>query len=128
MMTSKKTLPLWWSSRTPSCLLAEEHLVFKFSSSDPGVKSPKIVASVNVAKITSSIITAIMISLRDLLPRVGLEIGMATSDATGCNWISFQDTLSTHTFQDALPCEILNEYSKVDFDVKVFDYESFSKQ
>jgi hypothetical protein len=30
-------------------LLAEEHLVFKFSSIDPGVKCSEIVASVNVA-------------------------------------------------------------------------------
>ena len=82
-------------------LLADEHLVFTFSSIDPGVKCSEIVASVNVAKVTSSIITAIMISLRDLLPMVGLEIGMATSDAAGCNWVSFRDTLSTHTFRDA---------------------------
>jgi hypothetical protein len=83
-------------------LLAEEHLVFKFSSIDPGVKCSELVASVNVAKVTSSIITAIMISLRDLLvPMVGFEIGMATSDAAGCNWVSFWDTLSTHTFRDA---------------------------
>ena len=82
--------------------LAEEHLVFKFSSIDPRVKCSEIVASVNVGKVTSSIITAIMISLRDLLPMVGLEIGMATSDAAGCNWVSFRDTLSTHTFRDAL--------------------------
>ena len=121
------TLVVQQNSILDNLLLAEEHLVFKFSSSDPGVKCSKIVASVNVAKIMSSIITAIMISLWDLLPRVGLEIGMATSDAAGCNWISFQDTLSTHTFQGALPCEILNEYSKVDFDVRVFDYESFSR-
>ena len=71
-------------------LLAEEHLVFKFSSIDPGVKCSEIVASVNVGKVTSSIITAIMISLRDLLPMVGLEIGMVTSDAAGCNWVSFR--------------------------------------
>jgi len=88
-------------------MLAEEHLVFKFSSIDPGEKCSEIVASVNVAKVTSSIITAIMISLRDLIPMVGSEIGMATSDAAGCNWVLFQDTLSTHIFQDALPCEIL---------------------
>ena len=69
-------------------LLAEEHLVFKFSSIDQGVKCSEIVASVYVAKVTSSIITAIMISLRDLLPMVGLEIGMATSDAAGCNWVT----------------------------------------
>jgi hypothetical protein len=79
-------------------LLAEEHLVFKFSSIDPGVKCSEIVASTNVAKVRSSIITAIMISLWDLLPMVGLEIGMATRDAAGCNWVLFWDTLSTHTF------------------------------
>ncbi len=84
--------------------------MFKFSSIDPEVKSLEIVASMNVAKITSSIITAIMISLWDLLPMVGLEIGMATSDAVGCNWVSFWDTLLTHTFPDALPCEILDKY------------------
>ena len=32
-------------------LLAEEHLVFKFSSIDPGVKCLEIVASVNVANV-----------------------------------------------------------------------------
>jgi hypothetical protein len=85
-------------------LLAEEHLVFKFSSIDPGVKCSEIVASGNVTKVTSLIITAIMISLRDLLPMVVLEIGMATSDAAGCNWVPFWDTLLTHTFRDALPC------------------------
>ena len=92
-------------------LLAEEHLVFKFSSIDPGVKCSEIVASVNVANVTSSIITAIMISLLDLLQMVGLEIGMAMSDAAGCNWVLFRDTLSTHTFRDALLCKILNKYS-----------------
>jgi hypothetical protein len=87
-------------------MLAEEHLVFKFSSIDPGVKCSEIVASVNVAKVTSSIITAIMISLRDLLPMVGLEIGTATSDAAA----------------------ILDKYSKVDFDVKCLMTNPFSKQ
>jgi hypothetical protein len=77
--------------------------VFKYSSIDPGVKCSEIVASVNVKKVTSGIITAVMISLRDLLPMVGLVVGMATSDATGCNWVSYRDTLSTHTFRDALP-------------------------
>jgi hypothetical protein len=112
------TLVVQQSSILDSLLIAEEHLVFKFSSIDLGVKCLEIVASVNVAKVTSSIITAIMISLRDLLPMVGLEIGMATSDAAGCNWVSFGDTLSTHTFRDALPCEILDKYPTVDFDVK----------
>ena len=59
-----------------------------------------------------------MIALRDLLPMVGLQIGMATSDAAGCNWVSYHDTLSTHTFRDALPHEILDKYPMVDFDPK----------
>ena len=83
--------------------LAEEHLVFKFSSIDPGVKCSEIVATVNVKKVTSRIITLVMIALRDLLPMVGLVVGMATSNAAGCNWVSYCDTLSTHTFWDALP-------------------------
>ncbi len=83
--------------------------MFKFSSIDSGVKCLEIVASVNMAKVTSLIITAIMISLRDLLPMVGLAIGMATSNAAGCNWVLFWDTLSTHTIQDELPCEMVKE-------------------
>jgi hypothetical protein len=78
--------------------LAEEHLIFKFSSIDPGVKCSEIVALVNVTMVTFGVITSVMIALRDLLPMVGLEVGMATSDAAGCNWVSYCDTLSTHTF------------------------------
>ena len=77
--------------------------MFKFSSIDPGVKCSEIVATKNAKKVTSGIITSVMIALRDLLPIVGLVVGMAMSDAAGCNWVSYRDTLSTHTFQDALP-------------------------
>jgi hypothetical protein len=59
-----------------------------------------------------------IIALCDLLPIVGLEVGMAISDAAGCNWVSYYATLSTHTFQDALPHEVLEMYTEVDFDVK----------
>ena len=45
----------------------------------------------------------------------------ATSDAAGCNWVSYRDTLSTHTFCDALPHEILDKYPMVDFDLKCYD-------
>jgi hypothetical protein len=83
--------------------LAEEHMVFKFSSIDPGVKCSEIVATVNVKKVTSGIITLVMIALRDLLPMVGLVVGMATSNAAGCNRASYCDTLLMHTFWDALP-------------------------
>jgi hypothetical protein len=82
--------------------LAKEHLVFKFSSIDLCVKCSEIVATVNVKKVTSGIITSVMIALRDLLPMVGLVDGMATSNATGCNWATYCDTLLTHTFRDAL--------------------------
>ena len=74
-------------------------------------------ASVNVTKVTPGAITSMIIALRDLLPMVGLHVGMATSDAAGCNWVSYRDTLSTHTFCDALPHEILDKYPTVDFDV-----------
>jgi hypothetical protein len=83
--------------------LAQEHLVFKFSSIDPHIKCSEIVASVNVTKVTPGAITSVIIALRDLLPMVGLHVGMATSDAAGCNWVSYHDTLSSHTFRDALP-------------------------
>jgi hypothetical protein len=43
--------------------LAEEHLVFKFSSIDSRVKCSEIVASVNVTKIMSRVITSVIIAL-----------------------------------------------------------------
>ena len=78
--------------------LAQEHIIFKFSSIDPQIKCSEIVASVNVTKVTPGVITSVIIALCDLLPMVGLHIGMATSDAASCNWVSYQDTLSSHTF------------------------------
>jgi len=108
--------------------LAEEHLIFKFSSIDPRVKCSDIVASVNVTKVTSGVITSVMIALRDLLPMFGLEVGMATSDAAGCNWVSYRDTLSTHTYRDALPHEILDMYPTVDFDVQCLMADPATKQ
>jgi hypothetical protein len=93
--------------------------VFKFSSIDPKVKCSEIVASVNDTKVTSGVITSVIIALRDLLPMVGLDVGTAMSDAAGCNWVLYCDTLPTHTFQDALPCEmILEKYTEVDIDLK----------
>jgi hypothetical protein len=67
--------------------LAKEHLVFKFSSIDPQIKCSEIVALVNVTKVTHGVITSVIIALRDLLPMVDLDIGMAMSDAAGCNWV-----------------------------------------
>ncbi len=77
-------------------LLAEEHLVFTFISIDLQIKCSEIVASVNVTKVTSGIISSMIIALHDLLPMVGLQVGMATSDAAGCNWVSY---IVTHYHQ-----------------------------
>ncbi len=98
--------------------LAEEHLVFKWVSIDPDVKCSDIVGSINVKKVSAAVITSMMIALRDTLRMFGLEMRMATSDAAGCNWVSFRDTLSTSTFRDALPQQILDKYSGIDYDVK----------
>ncbi len=48
----------------------------------------------NVTKITSGVITSVIIALHDLLPMVGLGFGMATSDASGCNWVSYCPVLN----------------------------------
>jgi hypothetical protein len=78
--------------------LSQEHLVFKFSSIDPQIKCSKIVASVNMTKVTPGVITSVIIALSDLFPMVGFHIGMATSDVAGCNWVAYHDKLSPHTF------------------------------
>jgi hypothetical protein len=61
--------------------LAKEHVVFKFSIMDPTVKCLEIVASVNVKKVTLTIISTILTSLRDVMSCYGFEIGAATCDA-----------------------------------------------
>jgi hypothetical protein len=97
--------------------LAEEPLVFKYSIMDPNIKCSKVVALVNMNKVTPAIITSIMVLLRDTLPIFGLEVGMATSDAAGCNWVLFQD-LAIHTFCNALPQQLMDKYPTINFDVK----------
>ncbi len=94
--------------------------MFKFSSIDPRVKCSEIVASVNVTKVTSGVITSVIIALCDLLPTVGLKVGMAMSDAAGCNWVLYRGTILMHIFQDALSCEtmLLEKYTEFHFDVK----------
>jgi hypothetical protein len=96
--------------------LAEEHLVFKYSIMDPNIKCSKVVVSVNMNKVTPAIITSIMTLLRDTLPIFGLEVGMATSNAAGCNWVSCQD-LTTHTFCIALPHQLVDKYPTINFNV-----------
>jgi len=43
--------------------LAKEHLVFKFSVMDPGIKSSEIVMSVNVNRVSAAVITSIIMAL-----------------------------------------------------------------
>jgi len=71
--------------------LAKEQAVFKFSIMDPTVKCSEIVASVDVEKVTPTIISTILTSLQDVMPCYGFEIGAATCNAAGCNWVSFHD-------------------------------------
>jgi hypothetical protein len=98
--------------------LAKEHLIIEWVSINPDIKCSEIVALINVTKVTATVITPIMTSLRDTLPIIDLEIKMATSDAAGCNWVSFCDTLSTHMHCDALPTWIPDEYPDIDYDVR----------
>jgi hypothetical protein len=79
----------WQNSILDELPLAKEHLVFKFSMMDPGIKCLKIVALVNVNSISSAVIPSIIMALQDTLPMFSLEIGMATLDAAGCNWKSY---------------------------------------
>jgi hypothetical protein len=94
--------------------MAVKHLVFKRVLLDPDIKFSEIVASINVTKVTAAVITVMIISLRDTLPKFYLEIRIASSDAAGCNWVSFGDALSTHTFCGALFQQILDEYPIID--------------
>ncbi len=67
-----------------------------------------------MTKVTAAVITSMIMSLQDTLPIFNLEIRIASSDAAGCNWVLFGDTLSTHTFCDALSWQTLNEYPFID--------------
>ncbi len=53
---------------------------------------------------------------------------MATLDAAGCNWISYQDPFSKNTFCYALPWYIIKKYPSVDFDVKCLMKDPVTKQ
>ena len=47
--------------------LAGEHLVFKWTSIDPGIKCSVVVASINVKKVTPELLTAVLELLTDTL-------------------------------------------------------------
>jgi hypothetical protein len=87
-----------------------------------------MVALINVKKVSAAVITSMMIALRDLLPMFGLEMRMATSDAAGCNWVSFCDTLLMCTFRDALPWQILDKYTDIDYNVRCLMKDPVTRQ
>jgi hypothetical protein len=120
--------PQQTTSILDSLILAKEHLVFKFTIMDPNIQCSEVVASANVNKVTPGIITMILKLLRDTLPCYGLGIAMATCDAAGCNWVSYQACLSTNTVRDALPRELTDKYPKINFDVKCLAKHPRSKQ
>ena len=97
--------------------LAHEHLVFKWTSLDPSIKCSEVVASININKVTPEIITTVTELLRDTMPVFGFECRFATSDAAGCNWVSFKDTMSTHTIRDVPPQELMDKHPDIDFDI-----------
>lgn len=99
-------------------LLANEHIVFKWTSLDPGIKCSEVVASINVNKVTPEVITTITNLLRETMPVYGLECCIGTSDAAGCNWVAMRDMMSTHSYCDVLSEELRKEYPTIDFDVK----------
>ena len=63
--------------------LAKEHVVFKLSIMDPIIKCLEIVASANDEKVTPTIISTILMSLQDVMPCYGFEIGAATCNVAG---------------------------------------------
>ena len=63
--------------------LAQQHLVFKWTSLDPEIKCSEVVASINVEKVSLEIITMITGLLRSTVPIYGLKAQMEVSDAAG---------------------------------------------
>ena len=53
--------------------LAQEHLVFKWTSTDPETKCSEIVASINVEVVTAQLVAAVLDRLRDTLPIYGIH-------------------------------------------------------
>ena len=108
--------------------LAHEHLVFKWSSLDPDIKCSEVGASINVNKVTPEVITQITELLQDIMPELGLECCLATSDAAGCNWVAFKDIMSTHTYRDVLPESITEKYPDIDFDIMCVNQNPVTKE
>ena len=94
--------------------LAHEHLVFKWSLLDPDTKCLEVIASINIEKVMPEIIIKTTELLRDTMPVFGLECAMETSDAAGCNWVSF-NTMSTHSIEDILLKALMEKYLSIEF-------------
>ena len=98
--------------------LAEDHLIFKFTSISPDVKCSEIIASINIEKVTPEIIATVQELLMDTLPIYGLSINFGTSDAAGCNWVGF-NSISTHKLSDILPKSLQDIDPSIDYDLAI---------
>ena len=69
--------------------LAQEHLVFKWMSSDPEIKCSEIVTSINVEAVTAQLVAFVLDCLRDTLPIYSIFVSFATADAAFSTWKAF---------------------------------------
>ena len=99
--------------------LTHEHFVFKWTSIDPKIKCSEIVASINVEKVTPKVVAIVTKQLRNTIPVYGLDCAGQASDAAGANWVTAREITATHSTKDILPEELMDKYSKIDFDVTI---------
>ncbi|KAL7533595.1 hypothetical protein ACHAXR_005333 [Thalassiosira sp. AJA248-18] len=94
--------------------LAHEHLVFKWTSMDPNINCCFDQYQQGHSRDHHLHKTEM---LPDTMPIYGLECAMEVSDAAGCNWVAFKDTMSTHSISDVLPKDTTDKYPAIDFDI-----------
>ena len=98
--------------------LAQEHLVFKRTSVNPGVKCSEIVASINVKKMNPQLVASIHDWLCDTLPIYGLHLRFVTADAAGSTWKVF-DSMAAHPVSKVIPSELRCKYELIDYSIKI---------
>ena len=100
--------------------LAQEHLVFKWTSTDPETKCSEIVASINVEVVTAQLMAAVLDRLRDTLPIYGIHVSFATADAAGSTWKAFT-SMAEH-----LVSKIIPEFSGMNMSALIFQSTLFT--
>ena len=98
--------------------LAQEHLVFKWTSTDPETKCSEIVASINVEVVTAQLVASVLDRLRDTLPIYGIHVSFATADAAGSTWKAFA-SMAEHPVSKIIPGVLRDEYVSIDFSINI---------